>query len=149
MTHMETGKPRRRSIDPWVTLTLLAFAFIIILMVYSRLFFPNFLLGPFRVLHWFGWAGALYIALYIPAYHFLKRRHPKRYLALLRLHLRQSAVPSRSLPPPPALDKIHAPDLATAWPHVTLRPAHIDVLSFRFSCLPPWAQASDRPHNGP
>ncbi len=86
MRHMGASKPGRRSIDPWVILLLLAFAFALILAVYTRVFFPNFLLGPFRVLHWFGWAGALYIALFIPAYHFLKKRYPKRYLTLLRLH---------------------------------------------------------------
>jgi hypothetical protein len=115
MMPMETGTPRRRSIDAWATLLLLALAFILILAVYTRVLFPNYLLGPFRVFHWLGWIGALYIALSIPAYHLLKRRHPKRYLALLRLHtfgnLASAALVSAHVTQ--QLTRATLPDLAT------------------------------------
>ncbi|MCQ8892363.1 MAG: hypothetical protein NQU41_03160 [Candidatus Methanosuratincola sp.] len=38
------------------------------------------------VFHWLDWIGALYIALSITLYHFLKKRYPEKYFTLLRFH---------------------------------------------------------------
>ncbi|HHT74867.1 MAG: hypothetical protein ACOX80_02255 [Methanomassiliicoccaceae archaeon] len=43
-------------------------------------------IGPYRLAHWAGWIGALFVAIYAPAYHFLKRAWPKRAKLLLDIH---------------------------------------------------------------
>ena len=81
------GNSGDRDINFWGALLLIALTFILVLAVYYRLFFPNFFIGPFRVPHWFGWIGTLYIAIFIPIFHFLKLKRPKRYMMLLRFHI--------------------------------------------------------------
>jgi uncharacterized membrane protein YidH (DUF202 family) len=43
------------------------------------------LIGPFRFSHWMAWIGVLFIAVYAPMYHILKRRS-KHAKALLDIH---------------------------------------------------------------
>jgi cytochrome b561 len=42
--------------------------------------------GPYRLSHWAAWLGALFVAIYAPAYHFLKRARPKSASLLLDIH---------------------------------------------------------------
>lgn len=46
----------------------------------------GFLVGPFRFSHWTTWIGSIFVAIYAPAYHVLKRRYPQRTKALLDVH---------------------------------------------------------------
>lgn len=43
-------------------------------------------IGPYRLSHWAAWTGALFVAVYAPAYHFLKRARPERSKLLLDIH---------------------------------------------------------------
>lgn len=47
----------------------------------------GFFVGPYRFSHWMSWFGALFVAVYAPAYHFLKRRYSKRRKTLLDIHV--------------------------------------------------------------
>jgi hypothetical protein len=47
----------------------------------------GFFVGPYRFNHWLGWIGVVFVAVYTPLYHFLKRRYPKRAKALLGTHV--------------------------------------------------------------
>ena len=47
----------------------------------------GFFVGQFRLNHWLGWTGVVFVAVYTPLYHFLKRRYPKRAKALLGTHV--------------------------------------------------------------
>jgi hypothetical protein len=47
----------------------------------------GFLVGPFRLSHWFSWIGTIYIAVAVPTIAFLKKRFPEKYQALYRVHI--------------------------------------------------------------
>jgi len=46
----------------------------------------GFFVGPYRFSHWLTWIGTLFVAVYAPLYHLLKRRYPRRYTLLLDIH---------------------------------------------------------------
>ncbi len=47
----------------------------------------SFFVGPFFFIHWLGIIAAIFIALFIPIYYFLKRRRPKDRKILLKTHV--------------------------------------------------------------
>jgi hypothetical protein len=53
---------------------------------YNRWFSFAARIGPFRLIHYIAFAGALYIAFGVILFGFLKRRSPKKYKLLLRIH---------------------------------------------------------------
>lgn len=46
----------------------------------------GFFVGPIRFSHLMAWIGTLFVAFYVPIYHVLKRRSPKRVKMLLDIH---------------------------------------------------------------
>jgi hypothetical protein len=46
----------------------------------------SFFVGPFRFSHWMTWAGTLFVAIYAPLYHVLKRHYPQRFSLLMDIH---------------------------------------------------------------
>jgi len=46
----------------------------------------RFIIGPFSLHHWLSITGTIFIAVYTPAYYFLKRRSPRRMRTLLGIH---------------------------------------------------------------
>ena len=47
----------------------------------------GFFIGPFRANHWFVWIGTMYIAFVVPTIAILKKRSPRRYMTLFRVHV--------------------------------------------------------------
>ena len=47
----------------------------------------SFLIGPFRLSHWFVWIGTIYVAFAVPIIAVLKKRRPKRDKTLFRTHV--------------------------------------------------------------
>jgi hypothetical protein len=47
----------------------------------------HFKLGPYFSHHWMSWAGAAFIAVYLPIHHYLRVRNPRRYFTLLKFHI--------------------------------------------------------------
>lgn len=47
----------------------------------------HFKVGPYFSHHWMSWAGAAFIAVYLPIHHYLRLRNPRRYFTLLKFHV--------------------------------------------------------------
>ncbi len=71
----------------WAALSILAAIVILMVAGYQRLFFIGFFVGPLRFSHWLVWIGTLYIAFVVPIIAVLKKRYPKKYLTLFRVHV--------------------------------------------------------------
>jgi uncharacterized membrane protein YidH (DUF202 family) len=54
---------------------------------YLRIYDLNFIVGQYRLSHWFSWVGTLFIAIYSPIYFAFKRKYPGRIQTLLRIHI--------------------------------------------------------------
>lgn len=54
---------------------------------YLRVYDLNFVVGQFRLSHWFVWVGTFFVAIYSPVYFALKRKYPGRIRNLLRIHI--------------------------------------------------------------
>jgi hypothetical protein len=60
--------------------------FFIIAAIMLDLVNTGFFVGPYRFSHWMTWIGTIFIAIYAPLYHFLKRRYPQRVTLLMDVH---------------------------------------------------------------
>jgi hypothetical protein len=47
----------------------------------------GYFVGPYRLNHWFGWSGFLFISINVPLFTTLKRRYAKKIRLLLGLHV--------------------------------------------------------------
>jgi hypothetical protein len=47
----------------------------------------SFFVGPFFFIHWLGIIAAIFVAIFIPIYYFLKRRTPKSRKIILKIHV--------------------------------------------------------------
>ena len=73
--------------DFWAATALLIATVIVMLVVILHWVRIGFLVGPFRLSHWFVWIGTIYVAIAVPVIAILKKRHPQRYRALYRTHV--------------------------------------------------------------
>ena len=73
--------------DFWAATALLIATVIVMLVVILHWVRIGFLVGPFRLSHWFVWIGTIYVAIAVPVIAILKKRHPQRYGALFRTHV--------------------------------------------------------------
>ncbi len=69
----------------------LAAVIVLLTAIISAAVFMNLLelgsfAGPYRLSHWASWAGTLFIAIYAPAYHVLKRARPESAKLFLDIH---------------------------------------------------------------
>jgi DMSO/TMAO reductase YedYZ heme-binding membrane subunit len=71
----------------WVTIVILLATVYLSFGTYVDWFQLGSFVGPFRLNHWLGWTGVVFVAIYTPLYHFLKRRYPKRAKTLLGTHV--------------------------------------------------------------
>jgi hypothetical protein len=81
------GKGLVRNPYFWSVLAIIIATIVIASATYTRFLQLHFYVGPLYFHHWLGWTGSLFIAIYTPIYHFLKRRYPARYKHLLNLHV--------------------------------------------------------------
>ncbi len=80
-------QPLTRSIQFWTAL-LLVFAIIVLSAgTYLRWWNLVLVLGPYLLPHWLVWIGAGYIAIVTPVYSILKRRNPRHFKTLLKVHV--------------------------------------------------------------
>ena len=63
----------------WLATSIIFATIAVAVIVYLRLFNLNFLIGPFRLTHWFTWIGTLFIAIYTPIYHAAKQKYSAKY----------------------------------------------------------------------
>jgi hypothetical protein len=78
---------RLRSPYFWATLVILLLTVYLSFGTYVDWFQLGFFVGQFRFNHWLGWLGVVFVAVYTPLYHFLKRRYTKRAKTLLGSHV--------------------------------------------------------------
>lgn len=68
------------------TLMIIATVFLSVVS-YLRVYDLNFIVGQYRLSHWFSWVGTFFIAIYSPIYFALKRKYPGKIRTLLRIHI--------------------------------------------------------------
>jgi len=68
------------------SLILVIVAIILSVATYNRWLELRFEIGPVYFTHLLSWIGALFIAVYSPIYHYLKRRNPNKLKTLLNIH---------------------------------------------------------------
>lgn len=73
--------------DIWIVLFFLALSTILLFVSFFRLINLNFSIGPYRLNHWFGLIGSLFIAFFTPIYYVLKRKKPNHLKWILRTHI--------------------------------------------------------------
>ncbi len=61
--------------------------FLFSVVSYLRIYDLNFIVGQYRLSHWFSWVGTFFIAIYSPIYFALKRKYPRKIRTLLRIHI--------------------------------------------------------------
>ena len=76
-----------RNLEFWLDSSILLVTFLLMIGVYFRWLPVNFALGPFRFTHWLSWIGTTLIAIFTPMFYVLRRRYPKRNLALTKIHV--------------------------------------------------------------
>lgn len=71
---------------PALAIAILLLTAVLAVAVFADMVSLGTFIGPYRLAHWLGWIGALFVAIYAPAYHFLKRAWPKHAKILLDIH---------------------------------------------------------------
>jgi hypothetical protein len=79
------GRPREKAF--WAIATIMIVTAILMTAVNLHWIRFGFLVGPFRLNHWFSWTGTIYIAFAVPTIAFLKKRFPEKYQTLYRVHI--------------------------------------------------------------
>jgi len=77
---------RKRNWELWFAALAIVLTVFLMFAYYNRWFSFAARIGPFRIIHYIAFAGTLYIAFGVILFTFLKRRKPKRYKLLLRVH---------------------------------------------------------------
>ena len=73
--------------DFWASTLIIALTIFLMIAIILHWLTIGFLVGPFRLSHWFVWVGTLYIAFTVPTIAILKRRYPNRIGTMFRLHV--------------------------------------------------------------
>lgn len=76
-----------KDLDFWSAFVIILVTIYFMVATYLRWFQLNFFIGPYRFTHWLGWIGTLFIAFFTPTYYILKRKRPKKFKALLKIHI--------------------------------------------------------------
>lgn len=71
----------------WIALLLILVTVSLMFAVYYDVLQLHVSIGPYFIHHWLSWTGTTFIALFIPIYHWLKRRKPQRLKTLLGVHV--------------------------------------------------------------
>ena len=73
--------------DAWAIAVIIVLTILIMTTEILHWVRLSFLIGPLRLSHWLSWTGTIYIAFAVLIIALLKRRVPKKYQALTRLHI--------------------------------------------------------------
>ena len=75
------------SVQLWLSVTIIVVAILLASLTYLDLLDTHFKIGEYFLHHWFSLTGTFFIALFTPAYYFLKRMYVTRFKALLLGHV--------------------------------------------------------------
>jgi hypothetical protein len=73
--------------DFWAATAILVATIALMLVIILNMMRFSQIIGPFRLTHWFVWAGTIYIAIAVPTIAILKKKRPQRYKTLFRTHV--------------------------------------------------------------
>jgi hypothetical protein len=75
-----------RNVEFWFSAIIIILTVFLMFAYYNHWFSFAARVGPFRIIHYIAFAGALYIAFGVILFAALKRRYPNKYKVLLRTH---------------------------------------------------------------
>jgi hypothetical protein len=76
----------RQGLRVWLSFAAVAAGLVLAVLSYLRLIPLGSDFGPYRLNHWAGWLSLGFIVIYAPLFTILKRRTPKVYQKLIRVH---------------------------------------------------------------
>ena len=78
--------PRNRNLSIWLSFTAVAVGLVLAVLSYLGLIPLGYKLGPHWLNHWLGWLAMGFIVIYVPIFVILKRRNPRIYPKLMKVH---------------------------------------------------------------
>ena len=79
-------RPRRRHLSILVAFVAVAVGLVLAVLSYLGLVSLGYKLGPYWLNHWLGWLSFGFIIIYVPIFAIFKRRNPRIYGKLMRVH---------------------------------------------------------------
>ena len=77
---------RKRYLSIWLSFAAVAVGLMFAVLSYLGLIPLSYKLGPYWLNHWLGWLAMGLIAIYVPVFVILKKRTPKIYGKLIKVH---------------------------------------------------------------
>ena len=87
MVTKEKGFSLSKDVSVWLASAVILTTIYLFVATYLHQINVSFVLGPFDFSHWLAFVGTAFIVLYNPIYYIWKRRNPKRFQSLLRIHV--------------------------------------------------------------
>ena len=81
-----------KDLEFWLVVLSILVTTIISFAIYVDFIELLFFVGPYLFGHWMAWIGTFFIAIVSPLYYILKRRKPRLFRSLLRIHVFGSLV---------------------------------------------------------
>lgn len=78
--------PRNKNLSIWLSFTAVAVGLVLAVLGYLGLIPLGYKLGPYWWNHWLGWLSMGLIIIYVPIFVILKKRKPKIYPKLMKVH---------------------------------------------------------------
>jgi len=78
--------PRSRYLSIWLSFAAVAVGLALAVLSYLGLIPLGYKLGPYWLNHWLGWLSMGFIIIYVPIFIILKKRNPKIYQKLMKVH---------------------------------------------------------------
>jgi hypothetical protein len=78
--------PRNRRLSIWLSFAVVAVGLVLAILSYLGLIPLGYKLGPYWLNHWLGWISMGFIIIYVPIFVILKKRKPKIYQKLMKVH---------------------------------------------------------------
>ena len=83
---MPTDEGRIKNLSMWLSFAGLIAGLVLAVLSYSGLIPLGYKLGPYWLNHWIGWLSFGFVIIYVPIFIILKKRNPKIYPKLIKLH---------------------------------------------------------------
>ena len=78
--------PRNRNLSIWMSFAAVAVGLVLAVLSYLGLIPLGYKFGPYWLNHWLGWLSMGLIIIYVPIFVILKKRKPKIYQKLMKVH---------------------------------------------------------------
>ena len=78
--------PRNRNLSILLSFVAVAVGLALAVLSYLGLIPLGYKLGPYWLNHWLGWLAMGFIVIYVPIFVILKKRNPKIYTKLMKVH---------------------------------------------------------------